>query len=113
MSLGDEWLRVAEHLNVKRQRIQAILRNNIHGDDDDVKYDMLLTWIKKVPRKFNKTDILINALMYANRSDLVSELRDQEREYQIRRRNEMGSRQSVRSATNTVRSNSSRSLNGQ
>lgn len=52
--LGDEWQRVANALNVKKVRIQAIMKKNVSEDDDDVKYDMLITWAKKVPRGLNK-----------------------------------------------------------
>ena len=53
-SLGDEWTKVATYLNIKKQRIQAILRNNTTGEEEDVKYDMLMTWMKKLPRSTNK-----------------------------------------------------------
>ena len=47
---------LASQLNVKRMRIQAILRNNMSHEnaDDDAKFDMLMTWIKSVPRSLNK-----------------------------------------------------------
>jgi hypothetical protein len=148
---------VAHYLNIKRQRIQAILRNNSTGDDEDIKYDMLMTWMKKVPRSANKvnapllstrylalylniskltsmsvllltpphllsyighalifpqTDILVSALMYGNRPDLVSELKDQENDFQTRRKSATGSR-SARKNTHdrtSLRGGSARSV---
>ena len=59
LELGEEWRQIARLLNVRRVRIQAILRNNASQDhaDDENKYDMLLTWAKKVPRGYNKVNI--------------------------------------------------------
>ena len=53
LELGDEWRRVAHYLNVRRVRIQAIMRNNAN-DQENAVMDMLLTWAKKVPRSVNK-----------------------------------------------------------
>ncbi len=55
-SLGDEWQRVAHCLNVKRVRLQAILRNNKESEsaEEESKYDMIMSWLKKVPRSMNK-----------------------------------------------------------
>ena len=53
--LGDEWQKLAHALNVKKVRLQAIMKKNIADEkDDDTKYDMLITWAKKVPRGMNK-----------------------------------------------------------
>ena len=53
LELGDEWRRVGHYLNVRRVRIQAIMRNNAN-DQENAVMDMLLTWAKKVPRSVNK-----------------------------------------------------------
>ena len=55
--LGDEWQVLGPCLNVKRTRIQAILRNNAlngEGGEDEAKFDMLMTWAKTVPKSMNK-----------------------------------------------------------
>ena len=53
--LGDEWQKLAHVLNVKKVRIQAIMKKNItEKKDDEAKYDMLITWAKKVPRGLNE-----------------------------------------------------------
>ena len=54
--LGEEWQRVANQLNVKKMRLQAIMKNNMfkEAEEDNSKYDMLTTWIKKVPVSANK-----------------------------------------------------------
>lgn len=87
-SLGDEWHRVANQLNVKRVRLQAILRNNKEAQaaEEEVKYDMLLSWVKRVPRSMNKAEILRAALLHSGRPDLAEELRINEKEFQDRRK---------------------------
>jgi len=53
--LGDEWKKLAQYLNMKSVRIQAILRqNNSNPDPKKIRYDMLITWAKRVPRCVNK-----------------------------------------------------------
>ena len=55
--LGDEWQVLGPCLNVKRTRIQAILRNNAlngEGGEDEAKFDMLMPWAKTVPKSMNK-----------------------------------------------------------
>ncbi|ELU09375.1 hypothetical protein CAPTEDRAFT_221873 [Capitella teleta] len=79
--VGEEWRRLAQCLNIRRARIQAIVRNNVNSDSEQVIYDMLLTWAKKVPRSMNKVDILCHALMQCGRSDLVEELKDRDLDY--------------------------------
>ena len=60
--LGDEWKRLAHYLNVKRMRIQAILRNCSQQEEDsrdaleEAKFEMLLTWVKRVPRGVAKVE---------------------------------------------------------
>ena len=56
--LGDEWQLLAHHLNVRRMRIQAIIKNQRDEEGDEgVKYDMLMTWLKKMPHGVNKVTI--------------------------------------------------------
>lgn len=57
VDLGDEWRRLAHYLNVRRVRIQSIMRNNINGIQENIIYDMLLTWAKRVPHSMNKVSI--------------------------------------------------------
>jgi len=56
LELGDEWRKLAHQLNVRRVRVQAILRNTTTSERgmDDAKYEMLLTWMKAAPRGMNK-----------------------------------------------------------
>ena len=55
-ALGEEWHIVATYLGVKKMRLQAILRNNQakSAGEDDLKYEMLMSWAKKVPKSTNK-----------------------------------------------------------
>lgn len=53
--LGDEWKKLAQYLSLKSVRIQAILRqNNQNPEPKKIRYDMLVTWAKRVPRCLNK-----------------------------------------------------------
>ena len=79
--LGDEWKRVAQYLNVKRVRVQAIVRNNVNNDIETTIYEMLLTWLKRVPKSANKVDMLVNALIASGRLDLGEVIRDREHDY--------------------------------
>ena len=61
--LGHEWRKLSQHLNIKPVRIQAILRNHANNEqtdssDDDIKYEMLVTWAKRVPHGWNKVRLL-------------------------------------------------------
>ena len=73
-NLGEEWQRVAHYLNVKKMRIQAIMKNNLYKEADDTsKYDMLVTWIKKVPLRVNKVreDLYIVTLVTGKNSYIL------------------------------------------
>ena len=52
--MGDEWKKMAQILNIRRVRIEAILRNNVNSSTEQAVYDMLTTWAKRVPRSLNK-----------------------------------------------------------
>lgn len=54
--MGDEWRKVAMTLNISRARIQAILRNTQIGEstEEDARYQMLITWLKKMPKSIDK-----------------------------------------------------------
>ena len=52
--LGNEWRELAAALSVPRMRIQAILRQHVNLDTADTRYDMLVTWAKRVPRSIDK-----------------------------------------------------------
>ena len=52
--LGDDWRRLAQLLNIRRVRLQAILRNNINSSIQQTTFEMLLSWVKKLPRAANK-----------------------------------------------------------
>ena len=59
--IGDDWRYLAQHLNIRRARLQAIFRNNssssVGGDSHQAVYEMLTTWMKKMPRASNKVNI--------------------------------------------------------
>lgn len=61
--LGDEWKKLASVLNIKKMRIQAILRNNMANDktEDDAKFDMLVTWAKRVPKGMSKVCLSVSS----------------------------------------------------
>ena len=54
--LEADWQKVGYYLNVRRMRIQAILRNTAQSDnrEEDAAYDMLVSWAKRVPRGMSK-----------------------------------------------------------
>ena len=66
--LGQEWLKLARCLNVKKARVQAIIgshNNNSNKttatdmsslDNTAAKYEMLMTWAKRQPRSVNKVN---------------------------------------------------------
>ncbi|KAK3095023.1 hypothetical protein FSP39_009314 [Pinctada imbricata] len=83
MEMGDEWRKVAQTLNVSRARIQAIIRNSQIKDatDEDMRYEMLMTWLKKMPKSIDKVTVLVNALMRNGRGDLAEDLRNKDQEF--------------------------------
>ncbi|KAH9508400.1 hypothetical protein Btru_055120 [Bulinus truncatus] len=70
----SDWRKLAQLLNVKHSRIQAILRQNVSKDVTQSIYDMLVTWSKRLPRSMDRTDILCKALTCIRRQDLAEEL---------------------------------------
>lgn len=48
-------------------------------------YEMLLTWIKRVPRSMDKCRILCDALRCVGRNDLAEEISDKEYYYKEQR----------------------------
>ncbi|KAK7479539.1 hypothetical protein BaRGS_00029256, partial [Batillaria attramentaria] len=74
--LGDEWRRLANRLQVQRVRIQAILRlvQGGQGTEEQAKYEMLMTWLKRSPQAADKTTILASALRSVGRMDLADHL---------------------------------------
>lgn len=64
--MGDEWKKVAQNLNVSRARIQAILRNTqiCDGTEEDARYEMLMSWLKKMPKAVDK--VYLDMLMEMN-----------------------------------------------
>ena len=69
--LGDEWRRVAQHLGVKRVRIQAIMRNNVNCDIERTIYDMFVTWLKRVPKAAKKVSAFEFAAVTLKGSDMM------------------------------------------
>ncbi|XP_033724899.1 death domain-containing protein 1-like [Pecten maximus] len=82
--MGDEWKKVAHSLNVSRARIQAILRNVQVSDrsEEDARYEMLLNWLKKMPKSTDKVAVLSNALIKGGRADLAEDVRSKWRHFQ-------------------------------
>ncbi|KAL3882830.1 hypothetical protein ACJMK2_029134 [Sinanodonta woodiana] len=74
--LGDEWKRLAQSLSLRPVRIQAILRQNVHNENVQTRYDMLMAWAKRQPRSIDKSTLLCQALAAAGRNDLAEEIRD-------------------------------------
>ncbi|CAL1534660.1 unnamed protein product, partial [Lymnaea stagnalis] len=58
----SDWRQLAQLLNVKHCRIQAILRQNVNNDISQSIYDMLVTWSKRLPRSMDRIDMLSHAL---------------------------------------------------
>ncbi|XP_013383289.1 death domain-containing protein 1 [Lingula anatina] len=83
--LGDEWKKVAHILNIRKSRVQAILRNNVNSDNEVAIYDMLITWAKKVPRSMDKVELLGKALTSAGRPDLAYIVYEHDDEYRQKR----------------------------
>ena len=54
--LGKEWKDVAAHLNLRPMRIQAILRQNVNKDTTNTRYDMLVSWAKRIPKSVDKVN---------------------------------------------------------
>ena len=54
--VGDDWKRLATQLNLRRTRLQAILRNSVGKDQEAIIYEMLLSWAKRLPKSMNKVN---------------------------------------------------------
>ncbi|XP_052236647.1 uncharacterized protein LOC127848310 [Dreissena polymorpha] len=83
--LGNEWRELAAALSVPRMRIQAILRQHVNLDTADTRYDMLVTWAKRVPRSIDKVQVLSEALEGCGRKDLAEEVRQKGQRYKQQR----------------------------
>ncbi|XP_045204736.2 titin homolog [Mercenaria mercenaria] len=83
--LGKEWKEVAAHLGLKPMRIQAILRNHVNKDTAETRFDMLVTWAKRVPKAVDKVQILCNALTACGRGDVAEEVRHKGQQYKQQR----------------------------
>ncbi|XP_055889115.1 putative autophagy-related protein 11 isoform X1 [Biomphalaria glabrata] len=81
----SDWKKLAHLLNVKHNRIQAILRQNVSKDTTQSIYDMLVTWSKRLPRSMDRTEILCKALACIRRQDLAEELLTREEEFRLTR----------------------------
>lgn len=85
VEMGDEWRRVAQNLNVSRARIQAILRNIqiSDGTEEEARYEMLMSWLKKMPKAVDKVSTLGGALLRCGREDLADELQKRNRDFRM------------------------------
>ena len=52
--IGEDWVRLAQYLCVKRVRIQAIMRQHVNDDNTKKIYDMLTTWSKRLPTSIDR-----------------------------------------------------------
>ena len=59
--LGKEWKDLATYLNLKPTRIQAILRQNVNKDTPKTRYDMLVSWAKRIPKSVDKVNVLFDS----------------------------------------------------
>ena len=66
--LGKEWKDVAAHLNLRPMRIQAILRQNVNKDTTNTRYDMLVSWAKRIPKSVDK----VNEIFYVQSTPFSS-----------------------------------------
>ncbi|XP_060082127.1 death domain-containing protein 1-like [Ylistrum balloti] len=82
--MGDEWKKIGHLLNVSRARIQAIIRNVAVSDrsEEDARYEMLLNWLKKMPKSTDKVAVLSSALVKGGRADLAEDVRSKWRDFQ-------------------------------
>ncbi|KAK7107608.1 hypothetical protein V1264_015501 [Littorina saxatilis] len=74
---ADDWKRLAPILNVRRTRLQAILRQNVSSPAWVAIYDVLLTWSKRLPQAFDRVEVLCAALTTVGRHDLAEAVQDQ------------------------------------
>ncbi|KAK6170307.1 hypothetical protein SNE40_018725 [Patella caerulea] len=79
--LGDEWKQLAKYLNIRRMRIQAILRQNVNSEKQQTIYDMLVSWAKRIPRAVDKVEMLCHALIVCGRGDLAEVLKERNSEF--------------------------------
>ncbi|XP_076445226.1 death domain-containing protein 1-like isoform X2 [Babylonia areolata] len=90
---ADDWRRLVPMLNIRRTRLQAILRQNMTTPPWLPVYDVLLTWSKRLPQSFDRVEMLCAALMAVGRSDLVEEVRD--KDYNFRQNQAMSAREAL------------------
>ncbi|XP_063437770.1 death domain-containing protein 1-like [Mytilus trossulus] len=85
VEMGEEWRRLAQILNVSRARMQAILRNIqiSDGTEEDARYEMLMSWLKKMPKAVDKVSTLNGALMRCGRDDLTEEIQKRNKEFRM------------------------------
>jgi len=62
--IGNEWRHLSHSLGIRRVRLQAILRNHSGSNDtQQTVYDMLMSWMKRLPRSVNKVGLLFLKLV--------------------------------------------------
>ncbi|GFS16165.1 death domain-containing protein 1-like [Elysia marginata] len=81
----NDWKRLAQLLNVRSSRVQAILRQNMANDTSCVIYDLLVTWSKRLPRVLDRVEVLKQALTTIGRTDLAQELQARDAEAKANR----------------------------
>lgn len=58
--LVDDWKLVISAFGVPRPRVQSLLRNNGNEKNSDFIHDILVYWIRKIPRLIDKVRKLQN-----------------------------------------------------
>ncbi|XP_023932863.1 death domain-containing protein 1 [Lingula anatina] len=82
---GDEWKNLSHYLRIPRARLQAIQRNCQGKGNESVIFELLMTWVKKVPRAKDKAAILCSALLRCGRLDLAEEMKDHDIDFKEER----------------------------
>ncbi|XP_041352496.1 uncharacterized protein LOC121370984 [Gigantopelta aegis] len=83
--IGDDWVKLAQYLCVKRVRIQAIMRQHVNDKNTNKIYDMLTTWSKRLPTSMDRVDMLSHALTLCGRGDLAEYLQERRDEFRRER----------------------------
>ncbi|PAA74480.1 hypothetical protein BOX15_Mlig021498g3 [Macrostomum lignano] len=81
----DNWELLADKLEVSKKRCSVIKKTS--ESQETQAYDMLITWVKKLPVLKNKVLILCRALNASGYPHLAASLRDAERERRLRDEN--------------------------
>lgn len=65
--IGHDWRHLAHSLGIRRVRLQAILRNHGTNESQQTVYEMLVSWMKKLPRAVNKVKYITVIASFTSR----------------------------------------------